>query len=336
MQGSSTARRLFGTRIHLWLGVLFGLITLFLAGRGLDLALVGQTLARVNPIYVLLALLVFLLTQVMKAVRWRWLLSPRPTGLTLAQLANLLIVGQTINLLFLTRLGDIARAYLTGEESGASKTYVLGTIAAEKVIDLVALAVVIMSLIPFITLPSWLVAREVPVIAITAALVLAMACLIAGRRIWIAWLNRLLARIPGSGPVRWQARLAAGLDGLSAVTNRKAALAIWWWTLVVWSLGALTNWLLFLAFNLPAHVLPAVFLLAVLQAGVAVPSVPGKIGVFHYLCVLALSVFAVPAAVALGYGIILHLIVVGSTSVWSAIAMWQYSWHVSQFAVLET
>jgi glycosyltransferase 2 family protein len=336
MQASSTARRLFGPRIQLWLGVLLGLIMLFLAGRGLDLALVGQTLARVNPMYVLLALLVFLLTQVVKAVRWRWLLSPKPTGLTLMQLANLLIVGQTINLLFLTRLGDIARAYLTGEESGASKTYVLGSIAAEKVVDLLALAIVIMCLIPFITLPAWLAARQVPVIAVAAALVLAMACLIAGRHTWIAWLNRLLARIPGSSRVRWQARLAAGLDGLSAVANRRAALAIWWWTLVIWSLGALTNMFLFLAFNLPARVLPAVFLLAVLQAGVAVPSVPGKIGVFHYLCVLALSAFGVPAAVALGYGITLHLIVVGSNSVWSAIAMWQYSWHLRQFTVLET
>jgi uncharacterized protein (TIRG00374 family) len=335
MQASGTAR-LFGPRVQLWLGMLLGLVTLFLAGRGLDFALVGQTLARVNMTYVVLALLVFVLTQVVKAIRWRWLLSPRPTGLTLMQLANLLIVGQTINLLFLTRLGDIARAYLTGEESGTSKTYVLGTIAAEKVVDLVALAVVIVALIPFLTLPAWLAARQVPVMAVTVALALATACLIAGRNIWIAWLNRLLARMSRDSHTRWQARLTAGLDGLSAVANRRAALAIGWWTLVIWGMGALSNLMLFLAFNLPARVLPAVFLLAVLQAGVAVPSVPGKIGVFHYLCVLALSVFGVPAAVALGYGIVLHLIVIGSNSGWSAIAMWQHSWHLRKFAVLET
>ncbi len=74
----------------------------------------------------------------------------------------------------------------------------------------------------------------------------------------------------------------------------------------------------------------ALCVLAVLQGGVAVPSTPGKIGVFHYLCILALSIFGVPAAVGLGYGLILHVLVIGGISAWAALALWQRSLNLRQ------
>ena len=54
-------------------------------------------------------------------------------------------------------------------------------------------------------------------------------------------------------------------------------------------LGASTNYLLFLAFDLRLSFLAALFLLVVLMAGVSVPSVPGRFGVFHYLTVISLA-----------------------------------------------
>jgi hypothetical protein len=47
----------------------------------------------------------------------------------------------------------------------------------------------------------------------------------------------------------------------------------------------------------------------VLQAGISMPSVPGRIGLFEYLCVLTLSLFGVSQEEALSYGIVLHALV---------------------------
>ena len=102
--------------------------------------------------------------------------------------------------------------------------------------------------------------------------------------------------------------------------------------MAIWLVAGLTNYLLLLAFDLPASPLIAVFLLVVLQAGVAVPSTPGKIGVFHYLCMIGLSVFGVPPTVGLAYGLTLHALVVGGVSVWAAIAMWRRSWGLRRLA----
>jgi hypothetical protein len=40
----------------------------------------------------------------------------------------------------------------------------------------------------------------------------------------------------------------------------------------------------------------------------SLPSVPGRIGIFEYLCVLALGVFNIPESTAFSYGILLHVV----------------------------
>ena len=49
--------------------------------------------------------------------------------------------------------------------------------------------------------------------------------------------------------------------------------------------------------------------LVILQVGIAIPSVPGRLGIYEYLCILALSVLNVDQATALTYGILLHSLV---------------------------
>jgi uncharacterized membrane protein YbhN (UPF0104 family) len=50
----------------------------------------------------------------------------------------------------------------------------------------------------------------------------------------------------------------------------------------------------------------SLLILIALQAGISIPSVPGRIGIFEYICVLALAVFGVGQSTAFGYGVVLH------------------------------
>ena len=87
-----------------------------------------------------------------------------------------------------------------------------------------------------------------------------------------------------------------------------------------------------LAFDLPASPLIALTLLVVLQGGVAVPSTPGKIGVFQLLCMVVLAVFGIAEPVGLAYGLVLHVVVVGGVTVWAALALWRRSWNWRRLA----
>ena len=79
-------------------------------------------------------------------------------------------------------------------------------------------------------------------------------------------------------------------------------------TLAVVAVAASTNYLLFLAFRLRVPLVAALLLLVVLQVGAVPPSLPGRVGIFNYLTVVALSAFGVDRATALAYSIVLYAV----------------------------
>ena len=93
-------------------------------------------------------------------------------------------------------------------------------------------------------------------------------------------------------------------------------------TIVIWVMYAGVNYILLGAVGAPYSWLAAVFLLAVLQLGVAVPSSPGRVGVYHYLAVQSLAIFGVDQATAVSYAILLHLISIILPAMIGAILAW--------------
>ncbi len=325
-------RRWFGTRLQMWLGLVLALLTLYLAVRAVDLGQSVQALREAHWPLVAITLVINLAATGCKGFRWRALFYPKRPGVGLLRLCDLIVIGQAANFTIPARFGELVRAFLMGQEAKLSKSYALGTIAAEKLIDVIVLALLMVGLLPFLALPDWLAGRLWPLVLAALAVGVAIVALVRGRGVVMQIATWALRRLPHAFAERWQARIGAGLDGLHVLGKPGAAAAVWGWTIAVWLASALTNYVLMLAFDLPPSPLMALFLLAVLQAGVAVPSTPGKIGVFHYLCVISLAVFHVPPAVGLAYGLVLHALVVGSISIWAAAALWRRSWDLRRLA----
>jgi uncharacterized protein (TIRG00374 family) len=317
-------------RWRVWAGLLLGILMLLFAMRQVDMRGVWTSLSDIQPLFLVLTLLTVLVTPVVKAARWRVLFYPQRPAAGLVPLSSLIVIGQAVNFFVPGRWGELVRTYLGGEELGIGKSYVLGTIAAEKLLDLVMLALLAAVLVPMVALDrrTW---QSTSAIVAAVAVVLVVGLFLAGRRVWLRWAEKVLVRFSPAAGQRWQGRLQSLMDGLSVLSAARAAPAIWGWTLVCWLLAGLTNWFLLMAFGLAPDWLAAMFVLVVLQGGVAVPTTPGKIGVFQYLCVAALAVFGVDAAVGFGYGLVLYALIVGVMAVWAALALWQRSWGLQRW-----
>ena len=100
-------------------------------------------------------------------------------------------------------------------------------------------------------------------------------------------------------------------DGWTDITHRHQLAAIAALTAVIPVTAAATNLLVLQSFNLPVPGITAFVLLVVLQIGTAVVSVPGNVGVFHYLTVVTLAAWDVPQPTALAVAIVLHLVSLG-------------------------
>jgi len=323
----STPQRWGKGNWQLWMGIVFSLGFLALALRGVDLTETANALRQVNVLILGAAVASFVFSAAAKAIRWQLLLTVHKAP-SFSRAFSVLSVGLMVNTFLPARLGEFARATLMGEAEADNKVYVLGTVALEKVADLLCLLLLLAALLwhtcpptPLrfgdysggrcqgMTMPEWLAGS-----ARGTALVLAI---LAPCFLLLAWQSnfilRMVERISRFVPSAWREGLVRqtryGLASLDVVRRPRLLVGLLGWSLIVWILSALTNTLVFLALGLSLPVWASLLLLVVLQVGTAVPSSPGRIGVFQYLVILTLSIFAVDKNVALGYSVVLYLVI---------------------------
>lgn len=306
-------------RWRLWLGLLLSLASLVWLVVTTDWPATWTALATANYWLVLAVLLLNLASIPVRSLRWG-LMFPRERRPPFGRLTMAMLIGQAINVFVPARLGDLVRASLIETEHTA---FVLGTQVFRIALDLAMLAALVVVLLFQTGLPDWW-RRPGELLLLTATLaLLAVIALVAGRgRITrlLDWLDQRWPFGRGRRLLDVGAQFVRSADAFSRPSLVLALLAI---STLIWAMYAGVNLILLGAVGAPYSWLAALFLLAVLQLGVAVPSSPGRVGVYHYLAVQSLAIFGVPQATAVSYAILLHLISVILPALIGAILAWQ-------------
>jgi len=285
-------------------GIIFTILTLGWLIFSIDWSETWHALRKANYMLVSLALSVNLLSIPLRTWRWQTLF-PLETRPAFGKLTSAMLIGQAINTIAPARLGDVVRASLVKTER---TTYVLGTLVLQMVVDLLMVAGIAATLLFQIALPPWW--RGSGQILVLAALVSVVGI------VMIVWGRQYIFRLLELVSRRWQnLKISKILDevenflrSFDIVSRPKVLLQVFAWSIVIWIFYGAVNYILMKALGEPPSILAAFFLLVVLQLGVAIPSSPGRIGVYHYLCVIALAVFGVNGAQAVSFAIILHFI----------------------------
>jgi len=293
---------------RLALGALVGALTLWLALRGANIGGLRSALGRADPFWILLALASVLLTLAAIVVRWRVLFHPESAGLSSGNLTGAFVVGQMLNIMLPIRLGEMARAYWISRAEHLPIGRALGTIGVEKLADLASVGLAAVSLPLLAGVPPW-VRSPGRVLVITGAIAAAAILLLAANRgLLLQSTARAARRWPQGIGRRLIDFLQTTLEGSRALHSWKASAAVGLLSLLVPLLGASTNYLLFVAFHLTLPFVAALLLLISLQIANVIVSVPGNLGVFHYVTVLTLGAYSVDHDVALAYAIVLYIV----------------------------
>jgi len=100
---------------------------------------IWTNLKNINPWFLLLAFLLHYSTFLFRGVRWRLLLSnvegSKTTPSGVAYCGSLIFISWVVNSVTLLRLGDAYRAFLYSNERGRSFPQTLGTVLAERIVD---------------------------------------------------------------------------------------------------------------------------------------------------------------------------------------------------------
>jgi uncharacterized protein (TIRG00374 family) len=291
-----------------------GLLALFLRGAHLDV--VWTEIRQADAWLVALSGAITVLTMVLRALRWQYLLAPIGQAHFNAAFRTT-IIGFAASAVLPARAGEVIRPYLLARQEGLSATATFATIIIERVLDAVTCVFLLASFVLFFD-PGmhgadsrlyWLVelggmtVGSIALVVLGGMFVAARDPAAAGR-----WAYKLEHLLPGKFTHKLAVILLKFAEGLAVVrTPRRLALALALslplWLSIGWGIWSITE-----AFGIDLPFTASFLLIALLVVGVSVPT-PGGVGGFEAAVQIGLtSFYHVPNDRAVGTALVLHAV----------------------------
>jgi glycosyltransferase 2 family protein len=256
-----------------------------------------------------------ILTYVIRAWRWQYLLHPiGPTRFRTAFRTT--VIGFAALGVLPARAGDVLRPYLLARQEGLLVSATLATIVMERVLDLIAVLALLALYVWGIADPGALPPALLRGIEVSSALAGAVAIALMGV-MWvlathperIGGLVFAMARVLPHAVADRLADLARTFSGgFAAAREPRALAAAIAWSFPLWLAIAAEAWLVTIAFDIAMPFSGTFLLQALLVIGVAVPT-PGAVGSYHEAYRIGVTTFfGAPEDTAVAAAIVTHAI----------------------------
>ncbi len=246
------------------------------------------------PAYLLIAIAICVLAWFLRGWRYQYIVRRLSTDISVCFSTACIFVSQTANLVIPARLGDFVRLFILKHEKDTPYTNGLTSIIAERVFDIVIIAVLGLCTLPLlITLvPDWFVFMILLVLGLGIAFFL---FLLVSKRLHAE--NKILQKI------------LEILEQLRAVSLTIPALtALSGSSVLIWMIDVCICYLVALMFGVNIPFLLVLLAIVIGNLVKAVPITPGGIGTYELALVITFEIGGVPAATATLIAVIDHLI----------------------------
>jgi phosphatidylinositol alpha-mannosyltransferase len=305
-----SSRRLRTAAIALAAIALLALVV-FAVSR-LDLHRVGDALIGATPGWIVLALLLMAASMFFRAISWQQILE--------AALPDIRIPGMPV--LRATMIGVLASALIPGRVGEATRVVVLarrlegssrrliaviaGTVFSQTLINLLALAILLVVTLTSVQLPSG--GTTGIALALAVPLLICLLILFGPKLMTIAAAARWARIALAAKTLERLLRLAR--QGLAAFARPRHGIPAILSQLFAWALQWMSCYAVLLALDLQteAGLSAAAAVLLAVNLSAILPPTPSNVGVFQAACLVVLTAYGVGAGSALAYGIILQAI----------------------------
>jgi hypothetical protein len=271
---------------------------LWLVLREADLDAVGRALRGADPGRVALAALVVQAVYVAQGARWR--LVSGALMLSVRRFYALVLGGIAANNVLPLRIGDLLRARWLATSAPMPTGTALGSVFRDRACDVLTLVVALVVSLAFVGGAAW-VAR----IAVGGVVLLVVLAVVAAGAVTY---SRLRPRARRGGRSRLRGLVRDTIDEIaSPLARRRIALALAL-SAVAWGSWALAAGLVCSSLGIVVSPVDLVFVTAVINLGVVIPSSPGFIGTYQWLAVAALGAVGVDGDVAIAFAVLMQAV----------------------------
>lgn len=250
--------------------------------------------------FLLLGIIFHLSSFFLRSVRWSIILSPIK-NIKARKIFSIIAISFMANNLFPFRAGDIIRAILIGDREKISKSAAFSTVILERVIDGLTLLFFLGAVSAIISLPQW--AKQV---RLMCSIIFGFALLLI--IILCKYEDKVVHILPSmSFFKKKQAFFEIILKGIESVKSVKNIVLIFILSILIWMCEGSIFYFCFYAFQFNLDIPMAIFILVLVNLGTLIPSSPGYIGTFEFVCATSLTYFGINPSIAAVYSFIVHL-----------------------------
>lgn len=313
---------------HLLIGLIIIVFSLYYVFKNVSFSELGNAIISINYFYLLPAVFMVVMSYILRAIRWRFLISS-VKDVRVVNVFSPLMVGFMSNMLP-ARAGEFIRAYLLGKKENISFSASFATIFIERLFDMLLVLLLLFTvlffkaeifsatnseanhkLLGYMTKFGW-------VSFIGFLFILIFSIFLQYRNEWAMKVVHIIIR---PLPERWGYNIVSMVqsftNGLSVIKSKKGLLVTILLSFLIWCNFVILYYPLYLAFDIQSKI-PIIPSLLVLNLTVAIfitlfPT-PGFLGAFQAACVVALhEIFMIPKVTAVSYGIVAWFITMGTT-----------------------
>ena len=319
-------------RANLFLGVLISGVFLYLAVRGVELNQVWNRLYFASAVPLLFAVCVGMLSNLVRAVRWKSILRSHP-GLSLRHLFASMMIGYLANNVLPARMGELVRIYILERKAGVSKSTSAATVVLERVTDTLVLLILGALTAVFLPLPGAFQTGSRVALGLFAAFAVALLLLAFRGKNLLQSATSMVGKLSPVFREKVQGISERFIDGLSVLHSGKEALFILGLTLGVWAIEAMSVALVITSLGVSLPWIASLFLVLVLSLSFIIPAAPGGVGTYEFFGVMALTPFGLDHTQAVGVALVLHAVVYLTSTTLGLVCLWAESLNFRELAV---
>jgi uncharacterized protein (TIRG00374 family) len=271
---------------------------LWLVFRDADLDAVWLALkgAELGPL--LLAAVVIQGVYVAQGARWRIIAAT--FSLSVRRFYALVLGGIGANDVLPLRIGDLLRARWLATSATIPTGRAFGSVFRDRACDVLTLVAALIVSLPFIGSAAWVARIAIGGIVLIGVLVL----VVVGA---IAYVQKR-PRARRESRSRGRKLLRDTIDELASPIGRRTIAVALGLSIVAWGVWACAAGLVCRSLGISLSPIELVFVTAVINLGVVIPSSPGFIGTYQWLAVSALGVVGVDGDVAIAFSLLMQAV----------------------------
>jgi len=320
-------------KIRLAAGILISAFCIYLAFRSVDIHQMWQAFKTANYWYLAPACTILFFSHFLRAYRWRYFLDP-VRRLDTGSLFSSLIIGYAANSFMPAHLGEFLRAYVLSKKRHIAMSSVFATIVVERIVDMFSLLALLLFALFIYPFPAWVIKSGYFMFAGSLGLLVFLIFLKKATSPTLKFIGFILKPLPKTFEQKIETSLEQFLEGILPLKRWHDYITTGLLSVTIWACYGLVFHFALQAFNFvdTYHLKWSVSLiiLVITTIAIVVPSSPGYIGTYHYLCQISLALFGVPSGPALSFATVVH-----GVSIFPVFAMGLFFAHYEGMAILK-